>query len=222
MAYGFDLSKMTLERFKKVVKEGYLIPSLRKLREGIEENFRVIETRGITRVSELGNRIANQKKADDFSEATGINIDYMTALRRLVSSYKAKPRKLTEFPDINDDMLKSMAEEGLKTSKTLFEYIEKEEPSDVMKCLGLSEVELRHIWALMEVTQLRYVSSLFATAMVKSGHDSITSVAGSERVEFLEALIRINKTENIYKGNIGDTDVQFLIDDAKFFLELQK
>lgn len=221
MAYGFDLSKVTLERFEKLIQEGYLIPSMRTLREGIEERFSIIKSQGITRVSELGNRIANQKKADDFAEVTGIDVVYMTSLRRLVSSYKAKPRKLAEFPDIGTAMLKSMADSGLKTSKTLFEYMEKTEMSDVQKRLGLSEAELQHIRALMEVTQLRYVSPLFATAMIRSGYNSIAKVAGSERVQFMEALIQINKTQNIYKGNIGDTDVQFLIDDGRFFLELR-
>ncbi len=146
----------------------------------------------------------------------------MTTLRRLVSSYKAKPRKLVEFPDIDNTILKSMAEKGLKTSKTLFEYMENEQPSKVMKQVDLSEAKLQHIGALMEVTQLRYVSPLFATAMVRSGYDSIILVAGSEREQFLQALKRINKTQNIYKGNIGDADVKFLIDDAEFFVELQK
>ena len=221
MSYGFNLSGVTLERFKKVIQEGYLIPSMRKLLEGIDQNFAAIESHGLTTVSELGQRIANQKKADDFSQQTGIDAAYMTALRRLVSSYKTKPRKLGEFPDIRKDQLLAMAEEGIKTSKALYEYLESEEDSMARERLGLSEAELLRVRALMEVTQLRYVSPLFATAMVMSGHDSISVVAGTDRERFLQALVKVNSEHSIYKGNIGDTDVQFLIDDARFFLEIQ-
>ena len=221
MAYGFDLSKMSLERFKAVIKENYLIPSMRILRDGIDEIFGVLSHEGIALVSELEKKIGNQKKADSFAEVTGVDVIYMTALRRLVSSYKPKARKLSEFPDLDAEMLATMAKEGLKTSKTLFEFMANTAPQEIEKRLGLSDAQRRNIGALMEVTQLRYVSPLFATAMVRSGNDSIVAVSKAERQQFLEDLIEVNKTQEIYKGNIGDTDVQFLIDDAKVFLELQ-
>ena len=221
MSYGFDLSEVTLERFKKVIQEGYLIPSMRILLEGIVQNFGILESQGLTTVSDLGQRIANQKKAEDFAQKAGIDAAYMTALRRLVSSYKAKQRKLEEFPDIREEQLRAMEREGLKTSKALHEYLESEDPPVVQERLGLSESELQRLRAMMEVTQLRYVSPLFATAMVMSGYDSIAGVAGAERTPFLQTLVRVNTEHSIYKGNIGDTDVQFLIDDARFFLEIQ-
>ena len=65
------------------------------------------------------------------------------------------------------------------------------------------------------------MNKVIATAMVKSGHDGIAAVARSERARFLKALVTVNEEQNIYKGNIGDTDVQFLIDDARFFLEIE-
>ena len=114
-----------------------------------------------------------------------------------------------------------MEREGLKTSKALFEYLESQELQVAKERLGLSEADLQRVRALMEVTQLRYVSPLFATAMVMSGHDSIAVVAGAERDRFLKELVRVNTEHGIYKGNIGDTDVQFLIDDARFFLEIE-
>ncbi len=193
MAYGFDLSNISLERFKRVIQEGYLIPSMRMLRDGIDDNFRLLEVQGINRISELENLISNQKKTVIFSEATGIDFTYMTLLRRLASSYRVKPRKLHEFPDIDVQVLRSMNEDGLKTSKALFEYIEREDSADVQKSLNLSEAELQLIVALMEVTQLRYVSPLFATAMVRSGYDSIVKITGAQGSLFLDDMKRINK-----------------------------
>lgn len=221
MSYGFDLTKVTLDRFKAVIQTGYLIPSMRMLRENIDSQFDVIESHGVTLVSDLGKRIPNQKKADAFAEHTGIDVAYVTALRRLISSYKPKPRKLDEFPNIGDDQLRVMEKEGLKTSKTLWEYLQTEDPRDVQECLDLSEAELQRVWALMEVTQLRYVSPLFATAMVMCDHGSIAVIAKTEPTRFLQALLTVNKAHSIYGGNIGDTDVQFLIDDARFYLEIQ-
>ena len=222
MAYGFDLTKVTLSRFKDEIKTAYLIPSMGMLRENIDKQFDVIESEGVKTVSDLGKRLANQQKTEACAVHTGIDVAYLTALRRLVSSYKPKPRNLAEFPDIGDALLRAMANQGLKTSKTLFEYLQAEDPRDAQGRLGISETELHHVRAVMEVTQLRYVSPLFATAMVKSGHDSIAAVAGSERTQILKALITVNEEQNIYKGNIGDTDVQFLIDDARFFLSIQR
>ena len=221
MAYGFDLSGVTLTRFRGVIETGYLIPSMLLLRDDIDRRFEAVSSQGFASVADLGREIANQKKADAFAARTGIDGVYVTALRRLIASYKPKPRKLDEFPDISPETLMALEQQGIRTSKTLFDYLEAEDPSSVRAQLHLSEQDEQLIRSLIEVTQLRYVSPLFATAMVKSGHDSIPAVARSERGAFVKALVAVNEEHDIYKGNIGDTDVQFLIDDAKFFLEIQ-
>lgn len=217
MAYGFDLSKIPLQAFRDIIRDGYLIPSMRPLREGLDNRFAIIESTGVVTMDDLQRKIKNPKLAQAFGEATGLDNQYVTLLRRLVGSYKAKPRKLEEFPDIDEALYGRLLDMGIKTSKSLYEYLISQAKGSIADDLNVNQTLVETLVALMEVTQLRYVSPLFATAMVRAGYDSIDVVAEGNRETFLEALKKVNEDQAIYKGNIGDTDVQFLIDDAKVF-----
>ena len=216
--YGFNLKRIAMDEFRGIIEEGYLIPSMRLLKEDIHKRFDIIEAQGLENVFDLSLALKNQKMADQLAEVTGIDSEYMTALRRLVSSYKPKARKLEEFPDINEELYSRMVTLGIKTSKSLFLYFKDGDPDRIAQDLSIAKKDIDVLKSLMEVTQLRYVSPLFATAMVRSGYDSIALVAAGEKEAFLQALKSTNASQQIYKGNIGDTDIQFLIDDAKVFL----
>lgn len=52
-----------------------------------------------------------------------------------------------------------------------------------------------------------------------SGYDSIEKIALGDSEKMHIDIVSINKVKHIYKGNIGDSDAQFLIDDAKIYLK---
>lgn len=219
MSYSHNLSNISLEAFKEILKNNYLIPSMRPLLLNIDEQFSLLSQQKITTVEEFYKESKTKKKAELLSESSGLDRDYMTLLKRLVSSYISKSRKLADYPDIDEGLVERLEVSGIKTSKALYEYLEPLSHDEIIGELGLEEGMLKKLWSLMAVTRLRYVSPLFATVLVRSGYDSIEKIADAKSSDLHQAIVTTNKKEHIYKGNVGDSDAQFLIDDAKVFMK---
>ncbi len=65
----------------------------------------------------------------------------------------------------------------------------------------------------MDVTRLRYVSPLFATALAACGYDSVKKVADADVNKLYDAVITTNDEQKIYKGKIGmKSDVVMILD----------
>lgn len=219
MSYSHNLSNISLKAFKEILKNNYLIPSMRPLLLNIDEQFSLLSQQKITTVEEFYKESKTKKKAEQLLVKSGMDIDYMTLLKRLVSSYISKPRKLSDYPDIDNELVERLEGLGIKTSKTLYEYLEASSHDEIKGELGVEEETLKKLWSLMAVTRLRYVSPLFATVLVRSGYDSIEKIAEAKSSDLHQAIVTTNKKEHIYKGNVGDSDAQFLIDDAKVFVK---
>jgi len=204
MAYAFDLKKISLEDFKGILQEGYLIPSQVVLREDIDEYFRILEEDDVKNMLDLSKLIKSKKKAEDYSVQSEIPLDYLIVLRRAVSSYLPKPRKLEDYSDIDKIQLEMFKAKGCKTSKDLYE-------SDL--------VYNDRIVALMDVSRLRYVSGTFATALVKSGYVSIASISQANPDQMYKDMVETNNEHHIYKGPIGRNDMVFIIEDAKLWIK---
>jgi len=219
MGYSRNLDLITIDDFKEILVNRYLIPSMRVLLSDIDRRFDLLVQHNIINVEDLYQQTKTKKKVAHLVEVTGIDIDYMIVLRRLVSSYIAKPRKLNEYPDIDIVLCKKLEEMNIKTSKILYDYLESEDREQILSTLAIDSKQLKCLEALMEVTRLRYVSPLFATVLVRSGYDSIEKIAAGDSKLLHEAILTTNKEQHIYKGNVGDSDAQFLIDDAVVFMK---
>jgi hypothetical protein len=57
--------------------------------------------------------------------------------------------------------------------------------------------------------------------LVRSGYDSIEKIAEADAEDLHKAIIATNRGQQLYKGNVGDSDAQFLVDDAKVFLRFR-
>jgi len=219
MSYGHNLKEIRLDAFREILESSYLIPSMRVLLKETEVNFDLLKSKGISNVEELYLATKTMKKAEALAEITGLDLEYMIVLRRMVSSYIPKPRKLEDYPDIGDETVMRLREKGIKTSVDLYSYLEKSEIEDIKAELQIDEERISNLQKLMEVTRLRYVTPLFATVLVRSGYDSIEKIAGAKKEALHKGILKTNKEQHIYKGNIGDSDAQFLIDDATVFLK---
>ena len=219
MDYGLKLSAISLQEFKEILKTSYLIPSMRVLLNDIDKNFEALIDFGISNVNELYLNTKTKKKAELLSNETHIDADYIIVLRRMVLSYIPKPRALEEYPDIDPELLDALIGMNIKNSIQLFDHMVETERKEAIKKLNIKEETYACIWSLMNVSRLRYVSPLFSTVMVRSGYDSIRKIARSKSKKLHEDILATNKEQHIYEGNIGDSDMQFLIDDANVFLK---
>lgn len=221
MNYGYNLSNISLNQFKEIIEVSYLIPSMRPLLEDIDRWFALLDAHGISSVEALYKLTKTKKKAEVLAEQTGVDQMYMVLLRRMVSSYIAKPRKLVDYPDMSDHVLMNLSRMNIKNSAQLFEYLDLTEPEEIMETLQINHETFLLFQKLISVSMLRYVSPLFAMMLVRSGYDSIEKIAAGEKAAMLKAIVQTNVVEHIYKGNVGDSDSQFLIDDAKVFLRFR-
>ncbi len=186
-----------MKEYKEILETKYLIPSMRVLLEDIDRNFDLIEAQGIETMGALYKSLKTKKKAEELAETAGIDADYMIVLRRSVSSYKGALRKLVEYPLIQGELENRLNELGLKTSKDLYEFLGETGEKESMTSLNASEEIIQQLTGLMDVTRLRYVSPLFATALAACGYDSVTKVAGAEVSDLYDAITRINDERNI-------------------------
>jgi hypothetical protein len=107
---------------------------------------------------------------------------------------------------------------GIKNSIGLYDFmVDKtdEELAGVFESEASKIMVLRH---LLDVGKLRYVSPVFATVLVRSGYDSIEKIAEADPKVLHEAIMATNRDQDLYKGNVGDSDARFLVDDAKVYL----
>lgn len=218
--YYLDLSKLTLEAYKALLKNNYLIPSMMLLREGIDERFEKIVSIGIETTQDLNEALKNKKKLESFVNKSGLDEKYSATLKRAVSSLKPPVRKLNDYPTIDEAIKAKMSLIGLKSSKDLYDAIEAKTLESVAGDLEIDSTQMSYLKSLVVVTRLRYVSPLYATALVEAGYDSIKKISEAEKSVLCEQVEEANQRLSLYKAKLGENDSLFLINDAKLFVEL--
>lgn len=216
MAYYKDLSKVSLDDYKKMIINNYLIPSFRVLREDIEKRFEILKENNIHNMDELRLILKNKKNDLIISKKFGIPEKYIIVLRREINSHIPPERKLEDYITIDIKTKQTLFNLGINTSKDLYDYFSK--INDINKlCKELNEKEetVIHLAKLSDLTRLRYVSALFATTLALTKYDTVEKVRNAECEDLYNQIIKVNKENNLFKGNIGLNDVKFLIQDTK-------
>ncbi len=219
MIYGHQISKIGLEDFAGILKRIYLIPSMRILLDDLDGKIERLIENNIMTVETLYLRTKTKKKAECLGAETGIDITYITVLRRMVSSYIPKPRKLGDYPDLDVKLINKFASEGINNSIHLFDYFSDKTDEQVANKFHMDQTRVGILRSLMTIGQLRYISPVFATILVRSGYDSIEKIANADVAVLHQAILTTMKREQLYKGNVAATDARFLVEDANVFLE---
>ena len=118
--YHIDLEKYSLEKFKRNLKARDMIPSRVILKEDLDERFKILESNGISNLKELTERLKTRSKIEQFSEITGLSIQYLTVLNREAKSYLPAPVRLDKFSGIPAAYVSSLEQQGIKNTRQLF------------------------------------------------------------------------------------------------------
>ncbi len=215
MGYYFDMSAVGIDDYKSMLLNRYLIPSQLVLIEDIEGYFDLLKDQSIPTMAKLYDRLNTKKKIGLLADVTGIPMDYLVVLKRAIGSHIPPARKLADYPTLKADIKVVLLEQGIKDSKKLYEYLYATTYEEVLEALHLELLELKQVASLMDVTRLRYVSPLFATALVEAGYTNVRQIAKADGDILFQAIIKVNDEKHIYKGNIGRKDIQFLVEDAE-------
>ena len=204
MPYNMDLSRLTLQEYKELLKTQNLLPGRRILRESIDENFACMSREGIADVAQLKKRLATPEKTAAFAAATGVPIEYLTILKREAGSLEQKPVPISDFPGVEQALVSALREQGVKTSKEYYES-------------GLCEPG--ELYSLCDLVRVNGVGAVAARAFYEAGLCSVTDVAHADPEDMLQKVTAVNEKKGYYKAKLGEKDMQFCIDFARVLIK---
>ena len=203
MKYNLDLSKISTQTYKELLKKQRLLPGRRILWHDIDDNFEKIEDNGINDLYELKRALSSVKKILSFEEKSGINAEYLTILKRELGTLEQKPVSLTAFPEVDMALIAKLNSDGIKTSKGYFES----------KSSGPDE-----LYCLCDLVRINGIGAAAARAFYEAGYQSLSDVAGANAGEMLEKVTAVNNSKHYYKAKLGEKDMQFCIDFASLIM----
>ena len=178
--YYVDLSKFSLEKLGRRIKNTRLPPSHIILQENIDERFSCISENGIENLEQLQKALKTKSDVQSFAEDTGLPLDYLTVLRREVNSYQPKPINLKDFPGVDPEAVMKLTQIGIKNTKQLFPNVLT--PQDRRVIAEQNQIqfdEILELTKLTDVARLKWVGPKFARLLIESDYDTVEKVANS-------------------------------------------
>ena len=204
MGYCLDLSRLSIEDYKNLLKHQNLLPGRRILWEQIDTRFAAIAAQGIANLAQLAKRLSSAQKCADFAAATGISQEYLTILKRELGSMEQKPVLLSAFPGLDARVVSALAKDGIVHSRDYFERG------------AADETELM---SLCDLVRINGVGAVAAKAFYEAGYRSVSDVAAADATEMLRRVTAVNDANGYYKAKLGEKDMQFCIDFAKLLTQ---
>ena len=118
--YGIDFTSFPVSKLQGYIKERELLPGHRILKENTDKWFAVLSDEGIQNLAELAETLKTKKRAENFSQKSGIPVEYMTILRRYVNSFASNPEKLDVFSWIDEDVINKLQTKNINNSADYF------------------------------------------------------------------------------------------------------
>lgn len=203
MRYTLPLERITLSDYQQLLLKQNLLPGRRILLEQLEARFAILCDQGLATVAQLAAALSSPNKLSSLAAATGIPAEYLTILRRELGSLSQKPVPLSDFPACSPAQIRSLAEEGIRTSK---EYWERG---------GATQDEL---FSLCDLVRINGVGAVAARAFYEAGYSSVAAVASAAAAGMLKRVSAVNAEKSYYKAKLGEKDMQFCIDYAKLLV----
>lgn len=204
MPYNLDLSTLSVQEYRELLKHQNLLPGRRILWQNIDHNFNVIENQGIANIAEMKKQLSTSQKIEYFSSATNISKEYLTILKREIGSLDQKPIPIASFLGVDGAMLARLNSRGIKTSKECVES-------------GLSNAD--ELFCLCDLVRINGVGAVAAKAFYEAGYRSVVDVAGADACVMLERVSEVNDAKHYYKAKLGVKDMQFCIDFASLLIK---
>ncbi len=206
--YFYDLSRITLKSYLKILKETELLPGRKILQEKIDERFSALQDLGIKNLEGLMEKLKSVKSIKDTSELTAIPADYLVILKREMRQMLPKPVVLAEFPFTDDIMIKSLKKRGIKTTLQLFENCDTcEKREQLARELKLDGVKLRELTKLSDLSRIWGFGPVFCWMFFEIKYDSVVKVSEADPVVLFEKLAELNRIKNYTRVKFALKDI---------------
>jgi len=207
--YAVDLERFKLSKLENMLKTVRLLPSQQLLKENLDENFECLKTHGIENLAHLQNTLKTKAKVEVFAELSGMDVKYLTLLRREVNSWQPKPIPLKDFPNVNLEIIKKLAEIGIKNTLHLYPHVlNPKMRAQFIDDLGIEMDDLLDLTRLADVARLKYVGPKFARLVVETEFNTVQKIQHADPQELFDALIVVNEEKDIYRGLFGLKDLK--------------
>jgi len=214
--YYIDLEQFSLERFRHILETRELLPGRKILKENLSERFEILASIGIRNVKELIEALKTKKRAERFSEASGLALEYVVILRREANSYMPKPVNLRDIPQVNVVHIERLAGVGIKHTKHLFERGRSNgERAELSRRVDVPSDDLLELVALSDLARIGGVGPVFARIILEAGADTVEKLSHCCADELFERLVAINEEMGYTRAKFTVKDVQHCITMAK-------
>jgi hypothetical protein len=222
MGYSLDLSKISIESYKEILKNQYLLPSRKILQQNIDFSFDAIYSCHIKNLAELKNALSTTQKLNVFSEKSGLSKEYLTILRREIVSIEPKEVLIKEFPEVDEETINSLATTGIKSSKDYYEFYNSlNGKKEITQKISISEGKAQELFSLCDLVRINGVGAIAAKSFFDAGYKSVNDVAKTKAEEMLERVSKVNNIKQYYKAKLGTKDMQFCIDFASIIKSIE-
>ena len=212
MPYHLDAETVSLAALQKRIEETDLVPSRASLLDGIDAKIKVLEQQGLTTLAGLREGLKTARRLEALSKATGIDMQYLTLLRREIEGYFPTPPALKTFDWLPEKEIVKLEKKGLLHAAVLYEAADcSESRTALAESTGVDAAVLEELVRLVDLTRVQWVSPLTARMLVEAGCDSASNLAAANAEELCEALVRVNAGDRFFKGKIGLRDIKRLV-----------
>jgi hypothetical protein len=216
MGYYIDLTGISIDEYKEILKSADLLPSQMILKDNIDEIFGRIKMEEIENMEELRKALGSKKKLQGFSEQSGISEDYLKILIRNVNSYRQRPSKIRDFPDVSENTILKLEDLGIKTTLQLYDRIlTPQSRYEISSRTGISPSDLLRLAKLTDLCRIRWVSHAFAYVLLEAGYDTAEQVANADYNQLYEQVKKLNEERQIFRGHIGLHDMKLCVEAAR-------
>jgi Domain of unknown function (DUF4332) len=210
--FHIDAKKISLESFRRSLASRELIPSRVVLKEKLESRFEAIHMAKIQTLGDLIGALKTKPKVEAFSKKTGLDVQYLTLLKREAGSYFSNPVFLSRFPGVDAKVISGLEKAGIKNSKQLFDKaFVAEDRAALSTEFGVSMQDLDELVCLSDLSRLYGVGPMFARIFYDVGIDSVSVLIGHSAERIVQ----------IYEGATGKK-ADFSVKDLLFTLEMAR
>lgn len=217
MAYHIDAENISLDDLYKRIEATDLVPSRACLPHRIREKMKAFEKQGINTLASLREELKTSKWLAALAEATGIDTQYLTLLRREIEGYFPKPAALKVLDWLPIDEIVKLNQNEIGDIASLYEMTSSaEKRSKLAKLTGVDTTTLEILTRLADLMRVQWVSPTFARMLIAAGYDSAAKIAAANADDLCEALSSINAGNRFFKGKIGLRDIKRLVQAASY------
>jgi hypothetical protein len=216
MAYYRDLDAISLAKYQAILEGADLLPSRRVLQEDTAARFAVLKAQGLATVGELQKALKTKTKLQAFARESGLDEGYLAVLRREINSLQPKPNKLADFPGVPAEVVKALADLGIKNTVQLYDRVRT--PADraaLAAEAGVDEGAILRLAKLTDLSRIRWVNHTFAYILLELGCESAAEVARADPEQLHADVKRLNAERGFFKGQIGLHDMVLTVNAAK-------